>query len=233
MKKGFFKIGDLVWLAVLAVAVGLMVSPFTSKIYIELNKTYPYILGFIKFFVLASMGELLANRIATREWKKTTGFFYKAVLWGFYGMLITLAFKVFATGVQASMDAGYLPGAGVTFLFALFASTCMNVMFAPGMMAMHKFTDTFVDIAVTKSLKEAKVGTVLKTVDWAAFIDFIVLKTIPFFWIPMHTITFLLAPELRVAMAALLSVAFGILTATAKIKAMKKAELKAARSKKK
>ncbi len=232
MKKGIFRIGDLVWLAVLALAVGLMVSPLTSKTYIELNKAYPYVLGFIKFFVLASMGELLANRIATKEWKKTIGFFYKALLWGFYGMIITLAFKVFATGVQETMNVGFLPGAGSTFLFALFASTCMNLMFAPGMMAMHKFTDTFVDIAVTKSLKEAKVSTVLKTVDWPAFIDFIVLKTIPFFWIPMHTITFLLAPELRVAMAALLSVAFGILTAAAKLSAMKKAALKTAKGKK-
>jgi hypothetical protein len=43
------------------------------------------------------------------------------------------------------------------------------------------------------------------------------MKTIPFFWIPAHTLTFLLPSEYRVLAAAMLSIALGlILTITKK-----------------
>jgi hypothetical protein len=38
-------------------------------------------------------------------------------------------------------------------------------------------------------------------------------KTIPFFWYPAHTITFLLPSEQRVLFAALLGIALGVLLA--------------------
>ena len=44
---------------------------------------------------------------------------------------------------------------------------------------------------------------------------FVVGKTIPFFWIPAHTVTFLLPPEYRVFVAALLSIALGLILALA------------------
>ena len=37
------------------------------------------------------------------------------------------------------------------------------------------------------------------------------LKTVPLFWIPMHTVTFLLPAEYQVMMAAALSVALGVI----------------------
>ena len=42
-------------------------------------------------------------------------------------------------------------------------------------------------------------------------------KTIPFFWIPAHTITFLLAPQYQVLFAALLGVMLGILLSVAAV----------------
>ncbi|MCX7905011.1 MAG: Mpv17/PMP22 family protein, partial [Caloramator sp.] len=50
------------------------------------------------------------------------------------------------------------------------------------------------------------------------FISFVVLKTIPFFWIPAHTITFLLPSEYRVLMASFLSIALGAILSLAKRK---------------
>ena len=55
-------------------------------------------------------------------------------------------------------------------------------------------------------------------IDWRGFIGFVVLKTIPFFWIPAHTVTFLLPPEYRILVAALLSIALGAILAYAKRK---------------
>jgi len=51
----------------------------------------------------------------------------------------------------------------------------------------------------------------LESIDWSRMWNFVFKKTIPFFWIPAHTITFLLPAQYRTAFAALLSVALGIL----------------------
>ena len=44
---------------------------------------------------------------------------------------------------------------------------------------------------------------------------FVFKKTIPLFWFPAHTVTFLLPPSGRVLCAALLGVALGVLLALA------------------
>jgi len=51
--------------------------------------------------------------------------------------------------------------------------------------------------------------------------NFIFKRTIPFFWIPAHTITFLLPPEFRVLFAALLGIALGLILAIGGQKATK------------
>ena len=61
-------------------------------------------------------------------------------------------------------------------------------------------------------------SVVLARIDWQGFIGFVVLKTVPFFWIPAHTVTFLLPPEYRVLVAASLSIALGAILAYAKRK---------------
>ncbi len=53
-------------------------------------------------------------------------------------------------------------------------------------------------------IKDVKLKAVTDKIDWYGFMSFIVFKTIPLFWIPAHTITFLLPGEYRVLMAALL-----------------------------
>ncbi|EQB89040.1 hypothetical protein M918_22160 [Clostridium sp. BL8] len=58
----------------------------------------------------------------------------------------------------------------------------------------------------------------IKTIDWYGYIGFVVCKTIPIFWIPAHTITFLLPSEYRVLTAALLSIVLGAILATSKAK---------------
>jgi len=44
-------------------------------------------------------------------------------------------------------------------------------------------------------------------------VNFVLLKTIPFFWIPAHTLTFLLPKEYRIVIAAFLSVVLGVILA--------------------
>jgi hypothetical protein len=59
-------------------------------------------------------------------------------------------------------------------------------------------------------------GQVVAQIDWQDLVGFVCLRTIPSFWIPAHTVTFLLPPEYRVLYAAFLSIALGVVLALAK-----------------
>ncbi|MEZ6853814.1 hypothetical protein [Halodesulfovibrio aestuarii] len=54
-----------------------------------------------------------------------------------------------------------------------------------------------------------------KEIDWNIMWGLVLKKTIPFFWIPTHTITFLLPPDLRILFAAMLGLALNVILAFA------------------
>ncbi len=210
------KKGDFIWGAVLAVFILIIAMPGTHEIFVSFTTKYPYVGGFIKFFLLATMGELLAIRIASNNWDIPCGIAYRAIIWGFLGMVITLIFSVFANGITSALENGLLPGKGNKIAFAFFTSTVMNATFAPTMMAFHRVTDTYIDLKYERKNQKVSIIDITKKIDWNGFVSFVVIKTIPFFWIPAHTITFLLPSEYRVLAAALLSVALGGILAFAK-----------------
>ncbi|MCK4814060.1 MAG: Mpv17/PMP22 family protein, partial [Candidatus Marinimicrobia bacterium] len=51
--------------------------------------------------------------------------------------------------------------------------------------------------------------------DWSVQWNFVFKRTIPFFWIPAHTITFLISSEYRIVFAALLGIILGIILSIA------------------
>ena len=208
--------GDLLWALALAAAAAFLVVPATRQVFETLTKSHPYLIGFAKFFVLATMGELLALRIVTGTWSAPKGLFQRAVIWGLLGMVIVLVFAVFAGGVAGALKSGMLPGGDSKLAFAFLVSTIMNLTFAPAMMLTHRMTDTWLDLRYEG--KGASVPEIVARIDWKGFVSFVLCKTIPIFWIPAHTITFLLPPEYRVLMAAGLSIALGAILAFAKKK---------------
>ncbi|MEG1612065.1 MAG: hypothetical protein RR318_05560, partial [Alistipes sp.] len=58
-------------------------------------------------------------------------------------------------------------------------------------------------------------GTIIPNLNWNVQWNFVFKRTIPLFWYPAHTITFILPPSLRVLFAALLGVALGLILAIA------------------
>lgn len=214
------KKGDFLWLLALAAFVLILVLPATHEMFVKLTTNHPYIGGFIKFAILATMGELLAIRIATGEWNTPCGIVYRALIWGFLGMVIVLIFGLFAIGVKGNLANGMLPGGESKLAFAFFVSSIMNLTFAPTMMAFHRITDTYIDLKYDGKGK-VTINDVVSEIDWNGFVSFVLIKTIPFFWIPAHTITFLLPPEYRVLVAAGLSIALGAILAFAKKKQSK------------
>jgi hypothetical protein len=82
------------------------------------------------------------------------------------------------------------------------------------MMTLHKITDTHIirnGGTIAGLFQPIKFGEIITNLDWKVQYNFIFKKTIPFFWIPAHTITFLLPVEFQVLFAALLGIALGVI----------------------
>jgi hypothetical protein len=176
-------------------------------------------MGFAKFALMASMGELLAVRIVTGGWKWSAAFPFKAAVWGLIGVLVVLMFSVFTNGVTGAVKSGLLPsidGFPGILLNAFLVSAIMNLTFGPAFMAAHRISDTYIDLRA-EGLKPS-ITQVIGRIDWPGFYTFVVGKTVPFFWIPAHTITFLLPSVYRVLWAAYLSIALGAILAYARRK---------------
>jgi len=213
------KKGDIIWGLLLAAIIAFLIIPATNQIFTNMTAAHPFLMGFIKFAILASMGEFLAIRIIKGSWEKPVGFMYKMIIWGIIGVIIVYMFKMFPMGVKSTIDNGLLPiGGGIagTILTAFLTSSIMNLTFGPMFMAAHRVSDSYIDGICQKQKK--KVSEIIADTDWAEFIRFVLGKTIPFFWIPMHTISFLLPVEYRVLSAAFLSIALGGILAYAKRK---------------
>lgn len=216
--------GDFLWLGALGAVAALLLVPATHNVFISLTKAFPYLIGFVKFAILATMGELLALRIVTGQWKQPAGLIYRAIIWGLFGMTFVLIFDVFATGIGGAVKKGLLPGGESSFMVAFWISAIMNFTFAPTFMAVHRITDTYLDLAEGSlgNLSKVSLSQVIGHIDWNGYVSFVVLKTVPFFWVPAHTVTFMLPPEYRVLVAAFLSIALGGILAFAKRKSAPK-----------
>jgi hypothetical protein len=212
---------DIPWGLTLFALAFLLLYPLTRDLFIGFTSAHTYLGGFIKFAILATLGELLAIRIVTGGWTMPKGVGYRMVVWGFLGMAIVLVFTIYSSGVGSAMERVLLPGQDSALAFAFLTSTIMNLTFGPVMMVFHRITDTYIDLRYRGNLQRIRLADVMETIDWRGFYSFVLCKTIPLFWIPAHTITFLVAPEYRVLLAAALSVALGLILAFSKKKGSK------------
>ncbi|MEN7528406.1 MULTISPECIES: hypothetical protein [unclassified Cupriavidus] len=223
------KMQDLALLALL----GLIMLPFVASsalldAYKGFNAEHGMVMAFIKFGVLATLGEVIGQRIRTGGYRLARfGVLPKMVVWGILGLFISIAFKVFAIGspycaeylgldgVVAAMNGGFsmLKLAG-----ALTISALMNLIFSPVMMTAHKVTDMHIarhQGSLRALCRPIAVAEHLKAMDWQTQWGFVFKKTIPLFWLPAHGLTFLLPPDSQILFAALLGVALGIVLAIA------------------
>jgi len=219
---------DIIWVVVIVLLTLVVVIKSSRVVFEQLTTDYPYLMGFIKTAILASMGELLVNRIKNGSYFSEKGIVLKFFVWGFLGMIFVLIFKVFASGVVSAQQSGLLPLMEASFvsslLTALLISTIMNIFFAPTFMLLHRVTDGYIFLSEGNLIKmrHVKLNDVIERINFKTFISFVVLKTIPLFWIPAHTITFMLPENYRVLMAAYLSIALGIILTVSKSIDMKK-----------
>lgn len=207
------------------------VSETVYNLYVDFNANHGMVTSFIKFALLATFGEAIGLRIRTGNYNQPGfGLLPRAVVWGFLGLTIKLAFVLFATGVPAFLTYMGMENASQAIksdftvakvLVAFSISLFMNIIYAPVMMTLHKVTDTHImnnGGTLTCLIKPIHFGEILASINWKVQWSFVFAKTIPYFWIPAHTITFLLPADFQVLFAAVLSVALGIFLAVASLK---------------
>lgn len=206
----------IVSLGVILIFALILIFNQSREVFKNLSNTLPYIMGFLKFGLLASCGEIFAIRIKQKRWLFPNYFHYRALIWGAIGIAITYMMKVYSAGISALMQNGLLPSLNASDSFwnnllrAFFTAATMNLTFGPTFMAFHKCTDSWLDLKAQGNSKPGLKLTI-DSVNWHGFVSFTLFKTIPIFWIPAHTVTFMLPAEYQVIMAAALSIALGVI----------------------
>jgi hypothetical protein len=210
------------------------VSDSVYDFYNTMNKEHGMIMSFVKFAILATLGEVIGLRIKTGNYyQQGFGIIPRAIVWGFLGLTIKLAFVIFGVGAPAFLEYMGIEGVGDAMkgefstpkLLGAFAiSTTINLIYAPVMMTFHKITDTHIvnnGGTVSGLFRPIKYREIIMNLNWKVQWNFVFKKTIPFFWIPAHTITFMLPTDFQVLFAAVLGIALGILLAVASLKGNK------------
>lgn len=238
------KYGTIIWVGILAAVAAFLLVPSTNEIFQSATGAHPFVMGFIKFALLSIMGEFLANRLVHKKWVKIKGLLSKMMVWGVLGMMIVLMFSIYTQGVHGAIAKGLLwavnsanngisangvlnigsqnisiaigaePSFWSRLLTAFYISAIMNLTFGVVFMAAHRVTDTYIDSVYYRK----GFGGMISTIDWPGFLRFVVGKTIPFFWIPAHTITFMLPDQYKVLFAASLSIVLGLILSYAKLR---------------
>lgn len=183
-------------------------------------------MSFIKFALLSTLGEMLGARISRgRYCPPGFGVLPKMIVWGVLGMGISMAMIIFSNGVPAFLEYMGYRDAGLDFagsltwgkvLVAFCISVAMNSIFAPVFMTLHKITDIHIgdnNGSLRALIRPIPMAEVFSRIDWNAQWGFVFKKTIPLFWFPAHTVTFLLPAGARPLFAALLGVVLGVLLA--------------------
>lgn len=223
------KKSDILFLLfVVALFLPFFVSDTIYEGYKSFNAAHGMVMSFLKFAILSTLGEMIGLRISTGVYyNKTFGIIPRMVVWGVLGMGINMAMIIFSKGTPMFMEymgmehASTIMGGDLSFakfLLALAISVAMNSIFAPVFMTLHKITDTHIGNcggSVKTLVTPIPMTRIMTGLNWAILWSFVFKKTIPLFWYPAHTITFLLPPEMRVLFAAVLGIVLGILLAVA------------------
>jgi hypothetical protein len=163
--------------------------------YIELVSAHPILTATVQFVVLGTLGDAISHWIVKR--KIFTPYDLKTLIlkiieWSVLAMMIKYAFIGFHGFVESLINNNYLPALeGIGKSFAI--STSMNLQFGPFLVIAHRLMDNL--IAGKQNWKNLDKG----------------FYSLLWFWIPAHTITFNLPKEFQIGLAALWSLALGII----------------------
>ena len=163
--------------------------------YVELVKAYPLYTAMLQFAVLGTFGDIIS------KWMQQGKVFmpYKAQIlilkmleWAFLAIAIKYAFVCFQGFVDSLVSHQLLPELGL-FGRAFAVSVAMNLQFGLLLVMLHRFLDNA--IAQQNNWKNIDKGM------WSLI----------WFWIPAHTVTFMLDKPYQIGLAAIWSVVLGLI----------------------
>jgi len=163
--------------------------------YIELVKSAPILTAMVQFAVLGTFGDIVARWLGERRLFMpfdARSVVLKMLEWAALAVCIKYAFVGFNGFADVLTGHGLLPELGL-FWHAFAVSAFMNLQFGPFLVIAHRLLDN----AIAGRPNWANLDKGLLTLLW--------------FWIPAHTVTFMLPRELQIGLAALWSVALGAL----------------------
>ena len=215
-------------LAAICLFLPFFLFPGVLEFYKQFNSQHAMLMSFIKFAILATMGEVIGLRTKTGFYSQPGfGLIPRAMVWGFLGMTVKTAFVIFGAGAPAFLEMMGMEGASdiikgnftpAKVLVSFTISASLNLFYAPVLMTFHKITDIHITNTggtVKGLFTPIQFAEIFPSIDWKTQWDFIFKKTIPLFWIPMQTINFLLPPQYQILVAALLGIVLGVLLAFA------------------
>jgi hypothetical protein len=164
--------------------------------YVYLVKTYPIYSAMIQFAVLGTFGEIAGKWVREKRIFKVFDLktaLLKSLGWAILAICVKYAFIGFPGYISALSAKGLLPQNPGNFLTALMISSAINLQFGPFLIILHRIIDNAID----KKSNWQNLDKALYSLLW--------------FWIPAHTFTFMLEETFRIGLAALWSVALGII----------------------
>ena len=217
---------DVVVLVVFLALVGVIIFvPAALEAFNKATSAHGMVMSFFKFAILATFGEMLALRIRKGCYtEEGFGVLPRMIVWGILGMGIAMSMKIFSIGTIGFLQYLGVDQAGAWFaggaswgklLVAFCISVLMNSIFAPVFMTLHKITD--IHIQQTGGTLRGFFSSIpmcdiiAHKINWEVQWGFVFKKTIPLFWYPAHTITFMLPGNYQVLFAALLGVVLGLI----------------------
>lgn len=151
----------------------------------------------IQFAILGTLGELVSVWIRRKQLTMPftiQQFLLKTVGWALLGWIIKYGFTGMKGFTHALVDHRLIPaGFGEGMGGALALSVFTNLLFGPQMMAFHRWTDNLI-------MRQKGFSGIEKA--W---------RTLIWFWIPAHTVTFSLPKDYQIGLAACWSVALGVI----------------------
>lgn len=163
--------------------------------YLDFVKANPILSAIIQFAILGTLGEMASKWVIKRKIFlpfSAAITIWKMIEWAILAVCIKYAFIGFTGFTNALVEHSYLPELN-TFTKALAISVFMNLQFGPFLVIMHRILDNLPD----------------RKLDWTN-LDKGMLSLL-WFWIPAHTITFSLPKDFQIGLAALWSLALGII----------------------
>lgn len=164
-------------------------------------RTHPYLNGFVSFALLSTFGECIGLRLSGGSWLPDR-IMARAIVWGLLGVWISAAFPFTAAGVYGISSAGLWP----TKLGPLGISIWANILSGYGffMILTHYWASS---IIAGRARWPWEIFDAQGFSTWAKT----VLISLVLFWIPAHTVTFMLPEYWRVLFSAGLGIVLGVI----------------------